>query len=379
MYLRINRLTSFGLILISLAIAPAIANEDRTKKDLSEIQNAIEKNKAQYNAQQKSISTLQSELKSHELDIAKNAKALNMAKKSVTDTEKQQQQLQAKAKQLITQQQQFKSILASQLKSAYMAGDNDYAKMLLNQQNTAQLERTLSYYNFLNKARIEQLEELKALQQKITENQNKLDKTKAKLTALFEEQKRRQNALLTAQKQRKTNLKQLQTKLNKTQNSINYLKENEQTLLTTIEELEQQSVEQIELLGLTKSKGKLNWPTKGRLKHKFGQRKHAGIDWKGVLISADTGAKINSVQNGQVVFADWLKGFGWVIVIDHGEGYMSLYGHTQTLLKDVGDMVREGETVALVGQSGGQSSSGLYFEIRHKGRAVNPVSWCRRI
>ena len=133
------------------------------------------------------------------------------------------------------------------------------------------------------------------------------------------------------------------------------------------------------MLGLNKSKGKLNWPSKGKLKHTFGQRKHGGIDWKGVLIGAKEGTNVNSINNGQVVFADWLKGFGWVIVVDHGEGFMSLYGHAQTLLKDVGDMVREGETLALVGQSGGQSSSGLYFEIRHKGRAVNPIKWCRRI
>ena len=120
-------------------------------------------------------------------------------------------------------------------------------------------------------------------------------------------------------------------------------------------------------------------PSKGKLKHQFGQRKHGGIDWKGVLIGAKEGENVNSVHNGQVVFADWLKGYGWVIVVDHGEGFMSLYGHAQTLLRDVGDMVRQGETLALVGQSGGQASSGLYFEIRHKGRAVNPVKWCRRI
>jgi septal ring factor EnvC (AmiA/AmiB activator) len=378
MHIRINRSLSFGLILTSLVSANALANEDRTKKDLSEIQTAIEKNQADYNFQRKSITALQSDLKSHELAIAKNAKALNMAENSVKNTEKQQQKQKLKEKELNTKQTELRALLASQLKSAYMAGSSDYAKMLLNQENTAQVERTLSYYNYLNKARIEQLEELKALQQQIADNQAQLAKTKNKLVALFEEQKRRQNALVNAQTKRQKNLKQLQLKLAKTEDSIDYLKENEQMLLTTIEELEQESVEKIELLGLSKNKGKLSWPTAGRLKHKFGQRKHAGIDWKGVLINAPVGASVNNVQNGQVVFADWLKGFGWVIVIDHGEGYMSLYGHAQTLLKDVGDMVREGETVALVGQSGGQASSGLYFEIRHKGRAVNPVTWCSK-
>lgn len=375
----INRLIQCGLILTSLVTAYAVANEDRTKKDLSEVQNALEQSQAEYNAQRKKIASLQKKLKSHELDIAKNAKALNMAEQSVKETKTQQKQLQNKADELDEQHAEFQKVLAAQLKSAYMAGGDDYSKMLLNQEDTAKFERTLSYYNYLNKARIEQIEELKQLQQQIAQNQQELVKTQQKLELLYEEQKRRQTALVNAQSERQTNLKNLQAQLTGTKNSINYLKENQQTLITTIEELEQEKNQKIELIGLNKSKGKLPWPSKGKLEHTFGQRKHGGIDWKGVLIGAKEGTNVNSIQNGQVVFADWLKGFGWVIVVDHGEGFMSLYGHAQTLLRDVGDMVREGETLALVGQSGGQANSGLYFEIRHKGRAVNPVKWCRRI
>ncbi|ALS31754.1 hypothetical protein PTRA_a0392 [Pseudoalteromonas translucida KMM 520] len=380
MHTCINSVTKLILILTFLATATAVANEDRTKKDLSEVQTALKQSQSEYNAQRKKIAKLQKNLQQHELDIAKNAKALNMAEQSVKKTEQQQQLQQQKADQLEQQHAQFQHALAAQLKSAYMAGgDDDYAKMLLNQEDTAKFERTLSYYNYLNKARIEQLEELKALQLQIAQNQAELAKTKQKLVNLHDEQKRRQTALVSAQSERQANLKNLQTQLNSTKSSINYLKENQQTLITTIEELEKEKNKKVELLGLNNSKGKLNWPSRGKLEHTFGQRKHGGIDWKGVLIGAKEGSNINSVHNGQVVFADWLKGYGWVIVVDHGEGFMSLYGHAQTLLKDVGDMVREGETVALVGQSGGQASSGLYFEMRHKGRAVNPEKWCKRI
>ncbi|MBH0073604.1 peptidoglycan DD-metalloendopeptidase family protein [Pseudoalteromonas sp. NZS127] len=380
MHTRINSVTKLILILTFLATATAVANEDRTKKDLSEVQTALKQSQSEYNAQRKKIANLQKNLQQHELDIAKNAKALNMAEQSVKKTEQQQQLQQQKADQLEQQHAQFQHALAAQLKSAYMAGgDDDYAKMLLNQEDTAKFERTLSYYNYLNKARIEQLEELKALQLQIAKNQAELAKTKQKLVNLHDEQKRRQTALVNAQSERQANLKNLQAQLNNTKSSINYLKENQQTLITTIEELEKEKNKKVELLGLNNSKGKLNWPSRGKLEHTFGQRKHGGIDWKGVLIGAKEGSNINSVHNGQVVFADWLKGYGWVIVVDHGEGFMSLYGHAQTLLKDVGDMVREGETVALVGQSGGQASSGLYFEMRHKGRAVNPEKWCKRI
>ncbi|MBW4966893.1 peptidoglycan DD-metalloendopeptidase family protein [Pseudoalteromonas sp. CR1] len=376
---RVNRYFKCGLILASLVTASAVANEDRTKKDLSQVKQALEQSQSEYNQQRKKISQLQKNLKSHELEIAKNAKALNMAEQSVKETQQQQNQQQIKADELDKKHIEFQRILGAQLKSAYMAGGDDYSKMLLNQENTAQFERTLSYYNYLNKARIEQIEELKELKQQITLNQIALNKTKEKLLALYDEQKKRQTALVNAQSERQANLRNLQVQLTSTKSSIDYLKENQQILVTTIEELEKEKTEKIELLGLNKNKGKLNWPSKGKLQHTFGQRKHGGIDWKGVLIGAKEGTNVNSVHNGQVVFADWLKGYGWVIVVDHGEGFMSLYGHAQTLLRDVGDMVRQGETLALVGQSGGQASSGLYFEIRHKGRAVNPVKWCRRI
>lgn len=366
-------------VLHSLVTGVAVANEDRTKKDLSQVQVALEQSQAEYQQQQKEIAKQQQKLKAHELAIAKNAKALNMAEQSVKKTQQQQAEQQQRAVKLEKQQAQFQRVLAAQLKSAYMAGSDDYSKMLLNQENTAKFERTLSYYNYLNKARIKQLDELKALQIEIAKNQAELEKTKEKLVALFDEQKRRQAALLDAKNERQASLKNLKKQLNKTKNSISYLEENEQTLIATIKELEEEKTTKIELLGLNKNKGRLSWPSKGKLTHKFGQRKHGGINWKGVLISAAEGTSINSIHNGQVVFADWLKGYGWVIVVDHGEGFMSLYGHAQTLLKDVGDMVREGESVALVGQSGGQADSGLYFEIRHKGRAVNPIKWCRRI
>jgi septal ring factor EnvC (AmiA/AmiB activator) len=110
----------------------------------------------------------------------------------------------------------------------------------------------------------------------------------------------------------------------------------------------------------------------------FGARRQGQVRWKGVLIYGNEGAPVQAVQDAQVLYADWLKGFGLVIALDHGEGYMSLYGHNQALLKEVGETVKKGDTIALVGQSGGQSRPGLYFEIRHKGSPVNPGQWLGR-
>ncbi|WP_125717155.1 murein hydrolase activator EnvC family protein [Pseudoalteromonas rubra] len=357
-------------------------NETRTKADLAAVQAELKKSQAAYQQQQASFSALQNTLQSFELEIAKSAKALALTAQGISENKQQQYTLQREAKQLEQQKKRLQRLLAAQLKSAYVTGSHDYSKMLLNQQHAAALERTISYYDYFNQARIAQLEALKTVFAKLAQNSAQLERKKKQLQALQGQQKARQDELLLAQSARKTHLAKLNDKLSQAKAAIAYLEENEQTLISTLESLAAEqaaSPEQYvaQLQGLQRLKGKLVWPLDGRLKHKFGQRKHVGMNWKGVVIRGSNGAPVNSVAPGQVVYADWLNGFGWVIVLDHGEGFMSLYGHAQTLLKDVGDQVMPGEPIALVGQSGGQTDPGLYFEIRHKGSAVDPVKWCR--
>ncbi|MBD1581730.1 murein hydrolase activator EnvC family protein [Pseudoalteromonas sp. S16_S37] len=363
---------------ISLAVTSVIANESRTKQDLTEVQQELKKSQKNYQQQRSNIEALRTKLKAQELDIAKNAKALSLTERGIAENQQQQYTLQSEAKSLESKKQRLQKLLASQLKSAYMTGSHDYSKMLLNQEQSATLERTISYYDYFNKARINQLEELKQIFSELAENQQQLKRKQEQLAALKQQQQQRQAALIARQEERQTHLQELNAALQQTAQAIDYLKENEQTLIATLEELAKiQQPEEVVLEGLAQNKGKLQWPSKGRLRHRFGQSKHAGMSWKGVVIQAQAGTPVNSIKQGQVVYADWLNGFGWVMVVDHGEGFMSLYGHTQTLLKDVGDLVNTGETIALVGQSGGQIRSGLYFEIRHKGSAVDPVKWCK--
>ncbi|AZZ99482.1 peptidoglycan DD-metalloendopeptidase family protein [Pseudoalteromonas sp. R3] len=358
------------------------ANETRTKADLAAVQAELKKSQAAYQQQQASFRALQSTLQSFELEIAKSAKALALTEQGVSENKQQQYTLQREAEQLEQQKKRLQRLLAAQLKSAYVTGSHDYSKMLLNQQHAAALERTISYYDYFNQARIAQLEALKSVFEKLAQNSAQLERKKKQLQALQGQQKARQDELLLAQNARRTHLSKLNDKLNQAKAAIAYLEENEQTLITTLEALASEQAARPEqyvaqLQGLQRLKGKLAWPLNGRLKHRFGQRKHVGMNWKGVVIRGSNGDPVTSVAPGQVVYADWLNGFGWVIVLDHGEGFMSLYGHAQTLLKDVGDQVMPGEPIALVGQSGGQTDPGLYFEIRHKGSAVDPVKWCR--
>ncbi|KZN41489.1 murein hydrolase activator EnvC family protein [Pseudoalteromonas luteoviolacea] len=374
-------LTSLTLTCL-LATQSSVANESQTKADLAAVQAELKKSQAAYNKQKKSFTSLKKRLKSFELEIARSAKALTLTKQGISENKQQQYALKAESQQLNRRKKNLQRLLAAQLKSAYVTGSHDYSKMLLSQQQTSALERTISYYDYFNKARINQLEDLKKIFLELEKNQQALEKVKQRLVELLEQQQIRQNELQLAQNQRQTHLKNLNDKLEQTQSAIAYLEENETTLKTTLESLADVQTPSSEVFiakldGLRRLKGKLAWPLKGRLSKRFGQRKHAGMSWKGVMIAGDNGDEITSVAPGHVVYADWLNGFGWVIVLDHGEGFMSLYGHAQTLLRDVGDHVNPGDPIALVGQSGGQQNPGLYFEIRHKGSAVNPVKWCR--
>ncbi|MEJ6476190.1 murein hydrolase activator EnvC family protein [Pseudoalteromonas piscicida] len=361
-----------------MVTAPAVANESRTKQDLSEVQQQLKASQQAFEKQRSEIKSQEAKLKAFELDIAKSAKAVSLTEVGIKENKVEQAALKEQESNLLSDKKKFEKLLAAQLKSAYMTGSHDYSRMLLNQDHAAKLERTIAYYDYLNKARIEQLEQLKVISQALADTQTELARSQSRLEALKRHQSERLEALKQAKQERQSQLASLNNKLKETRSAIAYLKENEQTLIQTLEELAKAQQEaEIRLDGLAKLKGKMRLPTRGKIKHRFGQSKHAGMNWKGVLIGANEGAEVASVAPGQVVYADWLNGFGWVIVLDHGHGFMSLYGHAQTLLHDVGDQVRSGEVIALVGQSGGQRDPGLYFEIRHKGSAVDPIKWCR--
>ena len=121
------------------------------------------------------------------------------------------------------------------------------------------------------------------------------------------------------------------------------------------------------------------WPAGNKLIKKFGNAKIDGkITWEGILISAKAGTSVEAIHHGRVVFSDYLRGHGLLVIVDHGDGYMSLYAHNQSLLKETGDWVSSGETISRVGNTGGQAQAGLYFEIRHQGKPTDPIKWCRR-
>jgi septal ring factor EnvC (AmiA/AmiB activator) len=352
--------------------------------DLEKRQSELKSIQAQINQQQSALKNTSKQrekllalLRSDEEAIAAAAKKVNSTKTSLAQIDNTLAELKQRQEELETLKVSQQNTLSKQLASAYLAGNHDYTKMMLNQQSPATIERMLAYYQYLNKARMKSINELK---QTITElDEIKVTQTskQKQLTKLMAEQQVQSKRLNQEQDQRQLTLNELQRTLNTKGAELEQLQIEEASLKRVVEQALKAMRDNPSMEGFDKQGGKLKWPTKGRVTAGFGSPRSGQVVWKGTMLSAPEGQNIRAVSGGKVIYADWLKGFGMVMVIDHGKGYMSLYGHAQALLKSPGDMVKTGEAIALVGRSGGQTEPGLYFEIRYKGQAVDPAKYCR--
>ncbi|REL31484.1 peptidase M23 [Thalassotalea euphylliae] len=353
------------------------AKKQRSSEQLSTVKSEIAKQKSAIVQVSKKRRQLNAQLKKDDFAIAKVAKAMNNTRNSLKATQDKLTSLAKEKAQLNRDKVQQENALAHQLRTAYTTGQHDYLKMLLNQEESSQVQRSLTYYQYLSKARIAEIEAFQATIARLSEVEIEQQQKAKQLTQLQQTQQSQRAALEKNKAQRKKTLTALRKELLSNKQQLAKLEQEEANLVAELERLARQSALAKNLPGLDKLKRKLRWPVSGRIKHSFGTRKQGYLRWKGVLLSAAVGRQVTSIYSGKVLFSDWLKGYGLVTVIDHGKGYMSLYGHNQALLKNVGDTVEPGEAIAIVGQSGGQSEPGLYFEIRHHGKAVNPKLWCR--
>ncbi|PCI52905.1 MAG: peptidase M23 [Gammaproteobacteria bacterium] len=369
------------LTFINFSMAADTSNHKKSKQQntrkLNNVQQAIAKQEATIFKTNKNRATLERQLKKDDFAIAKAAKAINKTDQQLKITNKKIAVLSKEKQQLGTQKNRQERILAQQLRSAYTTGQHDYLKLVLNQDESKKIQRTISYYQYLNKARLNEIDKFQVIITQLMQVTTQHQEQVAQLQRLkANQQQQRKNLSKNKNKQRQT-LAFLSTKLLSSKQQLTKLKAEEANLTAALQKLTALIRAEVNLVGLSKLKRQLSWPVKGRLLRSFGSRKQGYLKWKGVLLGAPIGRQVQTIHSGTILFSDWLKGYGLLTVIDHGNGYMSLYAHNQTLLKSVGDRVETGEPIALVGQSGGQDQAGLYFEIRHQGKAVNPKLWCK--
>jgi len=271
--------------------------------------------------------------------------------------------------------------LAEQVRAAYMSGSQEKIKLLLNQRDPATIGRLMAYYGYLNSYRIDNIDAVTSAIRELAALRNQVAAEEARIADLARERYAELTELNVAQERRQKLLASLKDKIGDERREVGRLTAQEKDLSRLIAELtsilSDYPISSEE--PFSEHRGRLTWPVAGSLLHDFGQPRASGrLKWNGVVLAAPRGREVRSVYHGRVVFADWLAGLGLLVIVNHGENYMTLYGYNETILKNTGDWVAPGDVIATVGESGGQAQSSLYFEIRRGTQPVNPGQWVTR-
>ena len=271
--------------------------------------------------------------------------------------------------------------LAAQVRAAYMSGSQEKIKLLLNQRDPAMLGRMMTYYRYFNDYRADNIGAVTGKIRELAAMHSEVAAEEARLADLARTRSAELEQLAAAQAERQTLLASLKQRMAAEGREIERLAAQEKDLARLIAELTS-ILSDYPITSeepFSEFRGRLTWPVAGTLLRDFGQPRVGGeLKWNGVVLAAPRGREVRSVYHGRVAFADWLAGMGLLVIVDHGEGYMTLYGYNETILKNAGDWVAPGDVIATVGDSGGQSDAGLYFEIRRGTQPLNPRRWVTR-
>ena len=318
------------------------------------------------------------ELQTAEIGIAEKRAALRDLERQHAFSEKKKAGLDEQRKIRESELSGEAQGLGAQVRAAYTSGEQERIKLLLNQHDPATLGRLMTYYRYMSEFRGDNIESVNAIIADLSALQTQAAVEENRLAGLTRARHAELTELNEAQSRRTSLLASLKNRIAEEGSEIQRLAAEEEDLTRLIAELTAilsdypiTSEEQF-----SKFKGRLTWPIAGTLLHDFGQPRGSGqVKWNGVVLAAERGREVRSVYHGRVVFADWLAGMGLLVIVDHGENYMSLYGYNEATLKTAGDWVAPGDVIATVGDSGGQAQSGLYFEIRLGTKPLNPRTW----
>ncbi len=376
------------LILSLFGLAAAVSAQDThdelakvREQELEEVRGRISDLKQSMDAAAEERDRLTGELQELEIAISEQRMRLKDIARDQKYTANKKQELDAELVDRERHLDEESSALAAQIRMAYMSGSQEKIKLLLNQRDPATLGRLMAYYRYLNDYRAENIAAVVEQIRKLDELRTQIAAEEARLQALARTRYDELGRLNTSQENRKTVLASLRKKIANEGEEVDRLAAQEKDLTRLIAELSSilSDYPITSEQPFSTHKGRLTWPVAGTLLHDFGQSRVGGsIKWNGVVLAAPRGREVRAVYHGRVAFADWLAGMGLLVIVDHGEGYMSLYGYNETILKNTGDWVAPGDVIATVGDSGGQPQAGLYFELRKGTKPENPRRWVTR-
>ncbi len=269
-------------------------------------------------------------------------------------------------------------MIAEHIGAAYRLTGQDFLKQLLNQESPDTFARMIRYHRYFSESRLELLGEYEQTLGQIEATNAQLTEQKSQQTAQQKELVGEQQTLASERQSRAKLIDQLDAETVSKTADYERLKKDRTRLEQLLAELRRRATE-LDGTAFARAKGSLPMPVRGRILHAYGAKRADGrLRWHGIDIAAEVGTPVTAVYRGRVIFADWLRGFGLLTILDHGSDYMTLYGHADVLYKKVGDWVESGELIAGAGNSGGTRDSGIYFEVRHKGNPTDPIGWVSR-
>jgi len=355
------------------------ADTPPSEQQLAEINTAIDRVKAWLEQANLQHPEYEQNLQAVELRLATVTRQISTTRNSIDAGNTQLNALQQQQQQLLAQKRQQTEIIKQLIRAAYMEGSQSMLKLVLNQEDPAEAARMLYYHRLINEHRLAQVQDyertltnLENTELEIQNSNNKLITENEKLALQLQEMEMQRQA-------RQQALATLEASIAERDAELQKLQADREALELLLEEV-QRAMEAIPLPGsqqpFAQRQAGLPWPGSGSLLSRFGDRYGNGeLQRQGITLDAETGDPVRAVHGGRVVFANWLRGSGHLMILDHGDGYLSLYGYNETLTQQQGDWVNAGEVIATAGNSGGQRQSGIYFEIRYNGRPVDPLAW----
>lgn len=374
-----------------------------SKSDLQSLRERLQKLQQEYQRTRESSAEAADALKQSERAISESRRRLHRLEREQGEAQAALKTATAEAEQIHAEIGERQARLSEMFRQAYMRGGGDALKLMLNGASPSQAARDLHYLSHLSRAQVQLIEALRQDLARLAELRESAAEKDRALAEIREAQVRERENLLKEKQERRKVLDRLAGEIRKQQKEIATLKRNEQRLSELVARLAKKAAKARPPAGkksatgskpvavntavpepgrdgaaFSRLKGMLRLPVAGELMNRFGTpREGGGVSWKGLFIRAPEGAEVRAVAGGTVAFADWLRGFGNLLIVDHGEGYMSLYSNNESLYKQAGDPVKMGEAIATVGNSGGQESPGVYFELRHQSRPINPMTWIK--
>lgn len=344
------------------------------KTEISSLQTELERTRT-------SLSTEQQALKAADLEI--QASVLEMRKLESTRQahEHELAALHAERQDYLDSLDKRKEILSAQIMAAYRLGRESRLKLVLNQDSPALLSRTLAYYDYFSRSQASQITELRQVLKTLDQMQANINTALSALDVVQREQQAVLDEMTDQRNKRQVLIEHLSSQINTDETRLAELQRNRLDLEALLEKLSDVLADIPADLGqrngLAEMKGKMPMPVKGPVKHAYGQARTAGLHWQGWIIEADVGSEVKTIAYGRVAYSDWLRGYGLLMIIDHGDGFMSLYANNESLLREVGEWVETGSSISTAGTNP-LSGDGIYFEIRKDGKALDPAAWLNR-